>query len=46
VGGLLIDRDADDQRWVLDWISQDLAPGENELLLALATRIEQLQPVA
>jgi hypothetical protein len=46
VGGLLIDRDADDQRWVLDWISQDLTAGENELLLALATRIEQLLPVA
>jgi hypothetical protein len=46
VGGLLVDRDAEDQRWVLDWISQDLTAGENELLLALATCIEQLQPVA
>ena len=46
VGGLLIDRDADDQRWVIDWISQDLTPKENELLLGLESRINQAQPVA
>ena len=39
VGGLLIDRDADDRRWVIDWI-------ENELLLALESRIKQSQLVA
>jgi len=46
VGGLLIDRDADDQHWVIDWISQDLTPGENELLLGLESRVKQPQLVA
>ncbi len=46
VGGLLIDRDADDRRWVIDWISKDLTPKENELLLALESRINQTQSVA
>jgi hemerythrin-like domain-containing protein len=46
VGGLLIDRDADDRRWVIDWISQDLTPNENELLLALESRIKQAQSMA
>jgi hypothetical protein len=46
VGSLLVDQDADDQRWVLDWISQDLTSGENELLLEMAARIIQVQPVA
>ncbi len=46
VGGLLVDRDADDRRWVIDWISQDLTPNENELLLALESRINQALPVA
>ena len=46
VGGLLIDRDADDQRWVIDWISQDLTSNEIELLLALESRINQALPVA
>ena len=45
VGGLLIDPDADDRRWVIDWISQDLTPKENELLLALESRINQAQSV-
>ena len=46
MSSLLLDRDADDQRWVIDWISQDLTPKENELLLELESRINQLQPVA
>jgi hypothetical protein len=46
VGALLIDRQADDQRWVLNWISQDLTPNENELLLKLETRINDAQSVA
>jgi len=46
VGSLLVDREADDKRWVLDWISQDLTPKENELLLGLETRINQAHPVA
>jgi hypothetical protein len=46
VGALLIDQDADDSHWVIQWISQDLTPKENELLLELESRILQLQPVA
>ena len=46
VGALLIDQEADDRHWVIEWISQDLTPKENELLLDLESRIEQLQPVA
>ena len=46
VGGLLVDREADDKRWVLDWISQDLTPNENNLLLDLESRINQAQPVS
>ena len=46
VGGLLVDRDADDPRWVIEWISQDLTPRENDLLLELESRINQAQPVA
>ncbi len=46
VGSLLVDREADDRRWVIDWISQDLTPNENELLLGLETRINEAQPVA
>ena len=46
VGGLLVDRDADDPRWVIEWISQDLTPRENDLLFELESRINQAQPVA
>jgi hypothetical protein len=46
VGRLLIDRDADDRRWVINWISQDLTPKENELLLALESRINQAHVAA
>ena len=46
VGALLVDQEADDRHWVIEWISQDLTPKENELLLELESRIEQLHPVA
>ncbi len=46
VGALLIDQEADDSHWVIEWISQDLTPKENELLLGLESGIQQLQPVA
>ena len=45
VGALLIDQDADDQNWVIDWISQDLTPKENELRLGLVARVPQAQTV-
>ena len=46
VGALLVDQDADDPHWVIEWISQDLTPKENELLLELESQIKQAQPVA
>ena len=46
VGGLLVDREADDRHWVIHWISQDLTTKENELLLALESRINQALLVA
>ncbi len=46
VGALLIDQEADDRHWVIEWISQDLTLKENELLFGMESRIEQLQPVA
>ena len=46
VGALLIDHEADDQSWVIDWISQDLTPKENGLLRDLASHVRQAQPVA
>ena len=46
LGGLLMDRDADDQRWMIDWMPQYLTPKENELLLELESRISQAQLVA
>ncbi len=33
--GLLIDELADDKRWVIDWMCQDLTPVEQDLLLDL-----------
>lgn len=41
----MIDSEADDQDWVIDWVCQDLTAGEKELLWALASRIIQSQPV-
>ena len=46
VAGLLIDGDADEQRWVINWIAQDLTSNENELLLGLESRINQAQLVS
>lgn len=46
VGALLIDQDADDSHWVIEWISQDLTPKENELMLELESNFLRLQPVA
>ena len=46
VGALLIDHEADDQSWVIDWISQDLTPKENGLLRDLASHVRQAQPMA
>lgn len=45
IGGLLVDHEADDKRWVLDWISQDLTDNENKLLLGLESQIKQAVPL-
>ena len=42
VGALLIDQDADDSHWVIEWISQDLTPKENELMLELESNFLRL----
>lgn len=39
---LLIDEDADDQRWVVDWVTEALSPGELELLENLVRRFESV----
>ena len=41
MGELLVDRDAEDQRWVLDWISNHLTPNEYEILLKLEAQINE-----
>ena len=37
---LLFDPDADDPRWIIDWIASELAPGEKRLLSDLEAAIE------
>ena len=39
---LFIDRDAEDPRWILDWVAQDLTPTEQQVLAALVTRFAEL----
>lgn len=41
VAGLLIDDQAQDQRWLIDWISQDLTQGEQRLLTELEEQIKE-----
>ena len=35
---LLIDEDAEDPRWVIDWVASELAPGEQRLLSEMEAR--------
>ena len=37
---LLVDEEAEDRRWVLDWLSGQLCPAERELLADLEPRLE------
>lgn len=40
--GLLIDEQAQDPRWIIEWVSQELEPREQELLADLETRLNGL----
>ncbi len=39
---LLVDEDAQDQRWILDWVAKELAPTERGLLAKLEARFEEV----
>jgi len=41
IGHLLIDREAEDPRWHLDWLHETLPPREGRLLADLAARIHE-----
>jgi hypothetical protein len=41
---LLIDKRADDPRWVVDWVARDLSAGEQKLLTDLEARFNGLAP--
>ena len=43
---LLIDQEAEEQRWILDWVAQDLSPRERQWLAGLATRFKEVFPRA
>jgi hypothetical protein len=38
---LLFDPEADDPRWIIDWIASELPPGEKKLLSDLEAKIEE-----
>ena len=39
---LLIDNDADDLRWMIDWVSSELSEGERMLLAGLEMRFNRV----
>jgi hypothetical protein len=41
---LLIDDQADDPRWIVDWVNRDLSPGEQKLLVDLEARFNGSAP--
>jgi hypothetical protein len=41
---LLIDEQADDPRWIVDWVNRDLSPGEQKLLADLEVRFNGAAP--
>ncbi|MAF40113.1 MAG: hypothetical protein CL696_14750 [Chloroflexi bacterium] len=41
---LLIDEQADDPRWIVDWVTRDLSPAEQKLLADLENRFNGLAP--
>ena len=42
--GLLIDEQAQDPRWIIDWVSRELNPQEQRLLADLEARFDGLSP--
>jgi hemerythrin-like domain-containing protein len=44
IGRLLIDREADDQQWYLDWIAVHLTPRERQLVAELVARVQEHSP--
>ena len=43
---LLIDETADDPRWIIDWVAEELEPRERQLLADLEARFARLTPAA
>ncbi len=43
---LLIEDGAEDPRWIVDWVAQELAPAERQLLVDLEARFQALAPSA
>ena len=43
---LLIDETADEPRWIIDWVTEELEPRERQLLADLEARFAQLTPAA
>jgi hemerythrin-like domain-containing protein len=43
---LLLDQDAEDTRWILDWVAQALTPTEQQWLAGLAARFTEVFPRA
>jgi len=39
---LLIDQDAEDMRWILDWVAGDLTPTQQQWLAGLADRFQEV----
>jgi hypothetical protein len=39
---LLIDEEAQDPRWIIDWVARELSPGERRLLAGLEARFKTL----
>jgi hypothetical protein len=42
VSSLLVDPEAEDSRWILDWVAKDLTPGERDLLKDLESRFDSV----
>ncbi len=41
---LLIEDGAEDPRWIIDWVAEELEPAERQLLLDLESRFRALAP--
>ena len=43
---LLIDSEAEDSRWIVDWVARHLTPGERELLNEVESRFDAVAAAA